>query len=385
MADDLPKGRTAFLVIHGIGEQNPLETLDSFSRGLIKLLRDKKLDLSVSHEISKRGETDGASWMESFVRLQPGKGYGFVDIHEYYWAYLTEEIITVPEIWAWVNQALEGTRKFYDENEKLREKYEMNGPANYRLTRVLNILCFLSILNPLLKIVVPVLLYFFRLPFISGFKKGASFLRGLLRPLIVGYIGDLAIYTTVDAKSRYFEVRCKILAESRALLESLLRDDTYDQVIIVGHSLGSVIAYDTLNQLNLKSNLPNTRPLALEKIKGIITFGSPLDKVAFFFREHAAKEQYVRRQLMQQLHSFRAKPLSFEKNYIEVANTIKAKLDGIKWINYYDLQDPVSGHLDFYVVDENHELLMNSKWGVAHIAYWEHEPMYDDIVGKFIK
>ena len=383
MAAEFPEGRTAFLVIHGIGEQNPLETLDSFSRGLIRLFTDRKLALNVSHRLSERRESDGEAWMESFVRLKPDKGEGFVDIHEYYWAYLTEEKITVPEVWDWVDKALEGTRKFYDENEALRTRYEKNGPAKYRLTKVLNMLYFLSILYPLLKILVPVLLYFFRFPLIAGFKKGTAFLQGLLRPMIVGYIGDVAIYTTVDAKSRYFELRCKILAESQALLESLLRDDAYDRVIIAGHSLGSVIAYDTLNQLNLEANLPNARPLALDKIKGIITFGSPLDKTAFFFREHAAREQYVRRQIILQLHSFRAKQLCFEKNVIEVTSALKPKLDGIKWVNYYDLKDPVSGHLDFYVVDENKELHMHGEWGVAHTAYWEHEPMYQDIAEKY--
>ncbi|MGC2831755.1 MAG: hypothetical protein WB627_17385, partial [Candidatus Acidiferrum sp.] len=33
--------RTAMLVIHGIGEQNPYETLDSFARGLFSYLRDR--------------------------------------------------------------------------------------------------------------------------------------------------------------------------------------------------------------------------------------------------------------------------------------------------------------------------------------------------------
>ena len=383
MGKGFPEGSTAFLVIHGIGEQNPFETLDSFTRGFVKLFTDSNQALNISHRISERKDSCGASWTESFVRLQPDKGDGFIDIHEYYWAYLTEEKITVPEVGKWVEQTLEGTRRFYDENVELRRKYEKDGVADYRLTRVFFLLHILSVIYPLLKVVAPLLSYLIRLPLISGFKKGAVFLESLLRPVIVGYIGDIAIYTTVDEKSRFFEVRRKILAESQLLIESLLTEEIYNRIIIVGHSLGSVIAYDTLNSLNLRANLPNSRPLPLEKIKGLITFGSPLDKIAFFFREHASREQYVRRQIMEQLHSFRTKKFDFEANLAVVNSTITSILKGIKWVNYYDMLDPVSGHLDFYDVDENKELLMHSEWGVAHTAYWEHEPMYEEIAKKY--
>jgi hypothetical protein len=238
---------------------------------------------------------------------------------------------------------------------------------------------------PLLKVIVPVLLYFFRLPILANFKKASNFLETLLRPVIVGYIGDVAIYTTTDAKSRFFDIRSKILAESLTLVKSLLDDNTYDRLILAGHSLGSVIAYDTLNRLNLAANLPNGPLPALQKVEGLITFGSPLDKTAFFFREHAGENEYIRRQIMQQLHSFKAKQLYSSMDNMELSCNIAPKLDHIKWVNYYDLTDPVSGHLDFYEIDDsgNHELTMNKKWGVAHTAYWEHPPMYEDIFRRF--
>ena len=34
--------RQALLIIHGIGEQNPYETLDSFARGVFRYLHDKE-------------------------------------------------------------------------------------------------------------------------------------------------------------------------------------------------------------------------------------------------------------------------------------------------------------------------------------------------------
>lgn len=385
MAKEFPKGRTAFLVIHGIGEQNPLETLDSFSRGFIGLFNELKIAFDPFHQITERKEAGGSSWTESFVRLKPKQGDGHIDIHEYYWAYLTEEKITVPEVWAWVEKALEGTRKFYDENEELRKRFEKDGKVSFRLAEVLKLLFWLSIFYPFLKIALSISLLLSRIPGISVFKKAAGFLQEKLRPMIVGYIGDVAIYTTTDTKSRFFELRRKILKESQALVESLLSDDSYDRVIIAGHSLGSVIAYDTLNRLNLAANLPDARHPALEKVGGLITFGSPLDKIAFFFREHAKKGEYVRRQIIQQLHSFKARQLSFEPNSIEMGCKIKPKLDGIPWVNYFDMNDPVSGHLDFYIMGDNDnvELRMDEKWGVAHTTYWGHQRMYGDIFKRF--
>lgn len=385
MKNQFPAGRTALLVIHGIGEQNPLETLDSFSRGFMQHLAVLEQNITASHRIKEQKGASGAPWTESYVRIQPASGDGLIDIHEYYWAYLTEEKITIPEVWAWVEQALAGTRKFYDENRELRRRFESNGTVSYRLNKVMRLLYLMSIFHPAIKLLIPVLQYFSRLPIPAVFTTAAGFLLNKLHPVIVGFIGDVAIYTTTDAKSRFYDIRNKILAESLVLVESLLRDDTYDRVIVAGHSLGSVIAFDTLNRLNIAANQSSSQPLNLEKVGGLITFGSPLDKTAFFFREHAGKQEYVRRQIMQQLHSFKARNLTIETDETELSCTIKPLLDAIPWVNYYDAQDPVSGHLDFYQIDEsgNHELSMGAAWGVAHTAYWEHRKMYEDIFRRF--
>jgi len=38
--DKWPTKNTAFLIVHGIGNQKPIETLDSFSRGIISALKN---------------------------------------------------------------------------------------------------------------------------------------------------------------------------------------------------------------------------------------------------------------------------------------------------------------------------------------------------------
>lgn len=386
MSGKFPQGRTAFIVIHGIGEQNPFEALDSFTRGMVKQLESQGVPLGAAHRIAERKNAAGSEWTESYVRLTPPAGNDVIDIHECYWAYLTEEKISVTEVWQWVERTLEGTRNFYRENEELVHQYEKDGKVRFRLERVARDLRWLSLLYPVIRFAIVLLSLFSRITQLQFIEKMIAGLNRLLKPILVGYIGDIAIYTTMDAKSRFFQLRQQILAHTETLLEAVLADQDYDRVIIAGHSLGSVIAYDTLNRLNIKANLASGSQIPIHKVAGLITFGSPLDKIAFFFREHAGKDQCVRRQIMEQLHSFKAKPLSLAPNAFTLTNPITPKLDDIPWVNYFNEKDPVSGHLDFYTIPDkdNVKLDLPEPWGVAHVGYWEHGPFYADIAGRFL-
>jgi len=48
-----PTGRTAFVVIHGIGEQSPFETLDSFGRGLLGEFDQQRIAYQLAHKLRK--------------------------------------------------------------------------------------------------------------------------------------------------------------------------------------------------------------------------------------------------------------------------------------------------------------------------------------------
>ncbi len=121
------------------------------------------------------------------------------------------------------------------------------------------------------------------------------------------------------------------------------------------------------------------------KINGLVTFGSPLDKIAFFFREHTPKKQYIRRQILAHFHGFKSKDLNLQKNEVKVENPIKPFLDHVRWVNFWDKKDPVSGQLDFYKDVENFQYSMKKPYGISHIEYWNYGKMYDDICDHFIK
>ncbi|MBI4548532.1 MAG: hypothetical protein HY707_11155 [Ignavibacteriae bacterium] len=371
---NFPTTKTAFLVIHGIGEQNPFETLDSFTRGLVKYLQSQHIPFTMEHKLAERTGARSTKWIESYVRLSDGDN--FIDVHEYYWAYMTEEQISPGEVFEWVQKALSGAMSYYRQNEELRKKYE-GGPRPY-WWRLLSIMRWMRYWYWLVRLLL------FLLPEHGWLKSLRERVEKWATHIIVGYIGDIAIYTTTDEKSRYYKIRQEILAESLTLLEAVLKQKEYDRVVIAGHSLGSVIAYDTLNRLNIKANVGHADDLFLKKVAGLITFGSPLDKIAFFFREHATEDQYVRRQILEQLHSFKAKPLSLANNPVPLKNTLAAKLDRVTWINVYDDNDPISGHLDFYKVDENLKIHLGMRWGLAHVGYWEDEKFYKELAQRFL-
>ena len=385
-----PKGHTAFLVIHGIGEQNPLETLDSFSRWLIQELQKNPEGVQAEHRIAERADAHGSRWTESFVRLTPKLSDGrYIDIHEYYWAYLTEDRITIPEITEWVMKTLKGTKNFYSDNPALAKRYKKYGLLSLQLRCVYWHLAIATALYPfarLLRAVFSLLPGWSKLPGVEAIIGG---IRKKGKEFMLGFIGDIAIYTTTDQKSKFYQLRQQILANSQSFVEDILFKNQYDRVIIAGHSLGSVIAYDTLNRLNIKVNLDPQAFTTINKLTGLITFGSPLDKIAFFFRETARNEEYVRRAITDYLHSFKARTgilTAAAAGPVPIQPSIEAKLDYIHWKNYYSKNDPVSGHLDFYAIntDDNIKLTMKRFWGFGHTEYWEHEPFYQDLIMKFL-
>ncbi len=393
----LLKGRTAFLFIHGIGEQNPFETVDFFTHNFLKYFDKQNLAFNLEHLIAKRRLSTGSVWTESFVRLKSASNEDWlIDVHEYYWSPYTEKKITVPEILQWAEQTLNGTIKFYNrkENQFLLDSLLANRDNKsffkYRLRSLTILLRIFNFLYPVLRMGVWLIL-FLAGPFLKGrFLQSAWQLsKQLVTPPLVDFVGDITIYSTTDQKSPYKIIRQQILRESLTLLKAILKDKqaNYDQVIIAGHSLGSCIAYDTLNLLCIEASLSQDKNnnLLLDKIKGLITFGSPLDKIAFFFREVPQEGQYIRQRILEHLNSFRVKPEFTQKNQYSIKNPVECKLDGVRWVNYYHLQDPISGHLDYYENLDNVEMKYQASWGdQGHQGYWFDASFYENIAERFL-
>ncbi len=168
----------------------------------------------------------------------------------------------------------------------------------------------------------------------------------VVRDLMIEYVGDVAAYVTPNKLDTFSEVRAKIkdiaYQSASAVFLARAENDTplYTKVAVVGHSLGSVIAYDTLNRLINEDLLTGQGAGIIEQTELLMTFGSPLDKIAFFFTAIGKNVRHIREQLASVVQ-----PLIQDYSYRP-----------FKWINVFSRNDIVCGSLEFYDFPSAQEL-----------------------------
>jgi hypothetical protein len=157
------------------------------------------------------------------------------------------------------------------------------------------------------------------------------------RRIFISYLGDLVVYLSAHKVNEYFFVREEIRRRCFELVRSIYESreeqgHRYASIIFVGHSLGSVIAFDTLNRI-LAFGMTENSGLNVEgRTEALLTLGSPLDQSAFLFKAddgHAT----LRTKLLA-----RANPL--------IGNLSVRRR--IAWINIYSRFDPISSRLRFF-------------------------------------
>ncbi len=162
-----------------------------------------------------------------------------------------------------------------------------------------------------------------------------------IRLVLVQYLGDVAIYVMPYKVDAFNDLRKEIKEAVYKVAHAVyaLRDKTgdrpaYDHVIVLGHSLGSVIAYDALNRLihedRVATSVDTLRVVSRTPL--FLTFGSPLDKTAFIFgaQGHGTTEarESLAASVQPLIQSYEYRPES--------------------WINIYSPWDIISGYLDLY-------------------------------------
>src|SRR5205823_3276066 len=106
----------------------------------------------------------------------------------------------------------------------------------------------------------------------------------------------------------------------------------YQRVVVAGHSLGSLVAYDALNAL-LTTDAAGGRGLRVAgRTQALVTFGSPLDKTAFLFHARIHKTA-----VYTALDSSR-QPLVWDKDVRRA----------VQWVNLYAKSDIISGPLNYF-------------------------------------
>jgi len=161
-----------------------------------------------------------------------------------------------------------------------------------------------------------------------------------IRVVLVQFVGDVAIYVMPYKVDVFNDLRKEIkdvvykVAHAVYALKDKSGKLVYDRVIVLGHSLGSVIAYDALNRLILEDGAaaPDQVLDVVNRTPLFLTFGSPLNKTAFIFGAQGHGTTEARESLAASVQ-----PLIQDYKYRPE-----------QWINIYSPWDIISGYLDLY-------------------------------------
>jgi len=425
---------TAILVFHGVGNQKPLETLDTFGRGLISAYAEygglRPADLQLSHHLIKKTGDNGQVWFDNIIRISHKNSDKVIDLYEYFWAHYPEGKVTLSDMQRFVEATAKGAETFYDEQEKLGQLFGDRSfffeDGRFMAGRYRMLLRISSYFIPtMVKMSAAILNLLRGIPWLGrlAYALGEKLEESGFN-VLTSVAGDVAAYNTTDPKFRLYEVRKKILKGAVAALRCLVEpqgdgpfkktDWPYGRVLLAGHSLGSQIAFDALNRFDhliaqeeirganprgqLIINGKPSREKLSDRFAGFVTFGSPLDKVAFFFRARSRKGSYLQQQLLENFHCFKQRDWSLagEPPPFVVKSTLPRLLDDLPWRNYFDLNDPISGSLDFYQdlinihchFEEGNKPrfrgVLSHLWPFTHSRYWNCQAMYGDIINQLL-
>lgn len=214
-----------------------------------------------------------------------------------------------------------------------------------------------------------------------------------VRKFLIQYLGDVAVYVTPYKLDGFYQLREDIRQCAYKVARAVYSQD-YDEVFVVGHSLGSGVVYDTLNLLvnediaAVKAGKDSLHVAARTPL--LLTFGCPLDKFAFLFGTQKQRTTEAREAL---------------------AATKQPLIQGYEfrpsqWINIWSRWDVISGNLDFYdiprsvydaTVYDDSELEKNSKHVqnvtdpnattlfAAHTQYWDNPMLYGTLYDAIVK
>lgn len=232
--------RTAVVVVHGMGEQLPLETLNRFVRTALPVTDGER------RYYSRPARVTGSFEARRMLAIrQPAKGGGVVheqaDFFEYHWSYLmTGNRIT--DVLPTLSRIL------------LRRKRTV--PAG--LVGAWRLAWAVLVLLVLLVVAVFVLMMIFSGGVLDSLVTAVvgggavttvlvALLRGLGDKLVTNTFVDVVRY--LDRSPRSYAVRRTIRAGMVDLLRGLHAEGRYDRVVVVAHSLGAYIAYDGITSL----------------------------------------------------------------------------------------------------------------------------------------
>jgi hypothetical protein len=346
------QAKQAVIIVHGMGEQRPMGTLKDFVRSVWEL------DLSISAKKTPEGEdkpNPNMVWSkpddrtgslelrrittrESVVSSSFPNGVRS-DFYELYWADLTAGS-TWGQFLGWVRYLL------------IRPWGRV--PGDVRSAWIL--LWFLAAVVLVLTVAV-------LLPGAAWEKLGtlkrlawlgenywfpvflAAAMIGVLRKAATSTFGRVVRYTRADPDN--IASRAAVRERGLALLRALHRNDDYARIVLVGHSLGSMLAYDLLTYYWAERSAARTMKRDSGEFTALCAFetaaaalsaaGSDTDKVAAALGPYREAQLRLRRLLAARPHG-------------------KGDKDG-RWIitDFVTLGSPLT-HVEFLIATDDKDL-----------------------------
>jgi hypothetical protein len=219
--------KQAILLIHGIGEQRPMDTLRGFVQTVWATNRDIQHEHAVPGVFSKPDDISGSYELRRLTTTM-NRHEVRTDFFEFYWAHLMEGT-SIQHVFAWARRLLFRSPR--------------SVPKQLVGAWALLVVVFAAVAFFALQAIMPDQYRLIALPkAISGVLS--AILAWAAVPVINSIIGDAARY--LDPAPANIKRRQAIRAKGVEILRKLHDSGEYDRLIVVGHSLGSVIGYDIL-------------------------------------------------------------------------------------------------------------------------------------------
>ena len=250
--------KQAVVVVHGMGEQQPMQTIRDFVKAV--WMKDPQLDdphfwnkpSAVCESFEQRRLTTNDPLVVGTDTRLPR-----TDFYEYYWAHHTVDS-TLQHLKGWFFSLIWRNPKhiylqhrltlfpiflilwfilitavIYIVKQHIFSIDPAGQPSAAEACSSLSAQCWQTIKQPLMEL-------------------GATALLAGITVFLVQYFGDVARY--VNAAPANIDIRQNIRQGGIELLERIHASGEYQRIILVGHSLGSIIAYDILNHLWARHN-----------------------------------------------------------------------------------------------------------------------------------
>ncbi|WYX30824.1 hypothetical protein WJ976_05210 [Achromobacter denitrificans] len=226
--------KQAIVLIHGIGEQRPMGTATTFAE---TIAGDDRIYYKPSN-YGLRGEINRIS-------IQKNKNRPTTDIYEYYWAHeFRDNKLSTIHNWLF-HLVVECARKLIgratsspgsSQEERLpvsKEGWVVFAGCAYGAALIVIAALAIFASQSLTSLVVAAI-------------AGYAIYKLLLSNILLGYLADAAKYLSNHPDN--ISARERVRSGAIKLLRDLNESEDYDRVLVVGHSLGSVIGSDALTQ-----------------------------------------------------------------------------------------------------------------------------------------